>query len=80
MLKIKLARIGKKGQPQYHIVVSEDRTKSITRQVDEIGHVNPLTEPTTIKLDQKAYEAWIKKGARPTNTVRSLAKKITSNK
>lgn len=75
MLKIKLARIGKKGQPQYHIVVNEDRTKSGTRHVDEIGYYNPLSNPKEIRLDRKAYEAWIGKGARPTDTVRSLAQK-----
>lgn len=80
MLKIKLARIGKKGQPQYHIVISEDRTKSGTRHVDEIGYYNPLKNPAEIKLDRTAYEAWINKGARPTDTVRAIANKITSNK
>lgn len=75
MLKIKLARIGKKGQPQYHIVVIEDRTKSITRHVAEIGYYNPLTNPAEIRLDQTAYASWVQKGARPTDTVRSLANK-----
>ncbi len=79
MLKIKLARIGKKGQPQYHIVVSVDRTKSVTRHVDEIGYYNPLVNPADIKIDQKAYDAWVAKGARPTTTVASLAKKALKN-
>lgn len=73
MLKIKLARIGKKGQPQYHVVVMEDRTKSGTKHVDEIGYYNPLTKDKEFRLDVKAYEAWVLKGARPTDTVRSLA-------
>lgn len=75
MLKIKLARIGKKGQPQYHIVVIEDRTKSGTRHVEKIGYYNPLTADKELRLDVKAYEAWLAKGAQPTQTVRSLAHK-----
>lgn len=73
MLKIKLARIGKKGQPQYHIVVIEDKTKSGTRSVAQIGYYNPLSANKEFRLDFKAYEAWMIKGARPTDTVRSLA-------
>lgn len=75
MLKIKLARIGKKGQPQYHVVVSEDRTKSGTDHVDEIGYYNPLSNPKEFRLDQKSYDSWVSKGARPTETVRSLTLK-----
>lgn len=75
MLKIKLARIGKKGQPQYHIVVVEDKTNSGTRPSDKIGYYNPLTANKEFRLDQKAYDAWLVKGARPTDTVRSLVKR-----
>lgn len=75
MLKIKLARIGKKGQPQYHVVVIEDRTKSGTNHVAEIGYYNPLTANKEFRLDEKAYASWITKGARPTETVRSLVLK-----
>jgi len=75
MLKIKLARIGKKGQPQYHIVVVEDKTNSGTRPTDKIGYYNPLSPTKEFRLDHKSYELWIAKGARPTETVRSLVKK-----
>jgi len=75
MLKIKLARIGKKGQPQYHVVVIEDRTKSGTRHVDQIGYYNPLTANKEFRLDIKAYETWLTKGAQPTDTVRNLARR-----
>lgn len=75
MLKIKLARIGKKGQPQYHIVVVEDRTNSGTSCVEQIGYYNPLSKPKEFRLDAKAYANWVGKGARPTDTVRSLVTK-----
>lgn len=75
MLKIKLERIGKKGQPQYHVVVVEDKTNSGTRPTAEIGYYNPLSPIKEFRLDIKAYEAWVIKGARPTDTVRSLVLK-----
>lgn len=73
MLKIKLTRIGKKAQPQYHVVVVEDKTNSGTRSVEQIGYYNPLSTPKEFRLDVKKYESWMAKGARPTDTVRSLA-------
>ena len=57
MLKIKLARIGKKGQPQYHVVVVEDKTNSGTRPAQQIGYYNPLSPTKEFRLDVKAYEA-----------------------
>ena len=75
MLKIKLDRIGKKGQPQYHVVVVEDKTNSGTRPVEQIGYYNPLSPSKEFRLDVKKYEAWMVKGAQPTDTVRSLALK-----
>lgn len=75
MLKIKLDRIGKKGQPQYHIVVVEDKTNLGTRPTAQIGYYNPLSANKEFRLDQKSYDAWIVKGAQPTDTVRSLVKR-----
>jgi small subunit ribosomal protein S16 len=75
MLKIKLARIGKKGQPQYHVVVVEDKTNSGTRPTAKIGYYNPLSPTKEFRIEVKEYESWIAKGARPTETVRSLVLK-----
>lgn len=75
MLKIKLARIGKKGQPQYHVVVVEDKTNSGTRPAASIGYYNPLSPTKEFRLEAKEYASWLAKGARPTDTVRSLVLK-----
>ncbi len=77
MLKIKLDRIGKKGQPQYHVVVVEDKTNLGTRPVAEIGYYNPLTTPHEFRVDMPVYQAWIAKGARPTDTIRQLILKAS---
>ena len=73
MLKIKLARIGKKDQPQYRVVVVEDKTNTGTRPVEQIGYYNPLSPSKEFRLEVKKYESWLLKGAQPTQTVRSLA-------
>lgn len=79
MLKIKLYRVGKRDQPSYRIVVSEARSKANAGYyVEAIGHYNPMTNPTTVSLDTKAYKAWLAKGAQPTDTVRRLAEKELS--
>lgn len=73
MLKIKLQRIGKKGQPQYRIVVREDRVKQGGKSVAEIGYYNPLVKPAVFELETKEYQDWLAKGAQPTDTIRRLA-------
>lgn len=75
MLKVKLNRIGRKAQPQYRVVVAEARSNMGGNVIADVGYYNPLTEPATFNLDEKAYAEWLKKGAQPTDTVRLLAKK-----
>ena len=79
MLKIKLFRFGKKGQPRYRIVVAEARSKRGGKYIDLIGTYNPLTQPSETKLNLAKFEDWLKKGAQPTKTVRNLYLK-TKNK
>lgn len=78
MLKIKLARFGKKNQPHFRIVVNEARSKVDGQYVALLGHYSPISEPKVLTLDLKEYSKWIKKGALPTNTVANLAKKVES--
>ena len=73
--KIRLQRHGKKGQPFYHIVVSDSRSPRDGRFIEKLGTYNPLTEPAQInlKFDRALY--WYTVGAVPTDTVRSLLSK-----
>lgn len=77
MLKVKLTRIGKKGQPQYRIVVAEAKSKRDGFHLAELGYYNPGSTPAEFRLDQSAYAAWLKKGAQPTSTIRSLVTKLS---
>jgi small subunit ribosomal protein S16 len=78
MLKIKLARFGKKKQPMYRIVVNEARDKRDGRYVESIGQYAPTLSPKILDINLEAYQAWLKKGAQPTDTVASLVKRLES--
>lgn len=80
MLKIKLARFGKRKQPHYRIVINEARSKRDGMYVDVIGHYAPTQEPKLLEIDVKAYKAWVQKGAQPTDTVASLVARYESGK
>jgi len=72
MLKIKLARFGKKNQPHYRIVVNEARDKRDGSSVETLGHYAPTQTPKQLVIDVELYKKWIAKGAQPTPTVASL--------
>jgi small subunit ribosomal protein S16 len=78
MLKIKLTRVGKKGQPQYRVVVAEAKDKNSGKYTDLLGTYNPLTQPADFKIDLEKYNAWLTKGAQPTDTIRQFVKKLTT--
>ena len=74
MVKIRLRRMGAKKAPYYRIVVADCRSPRDGRCIEEIGTYNPLTEPATVNIDVEKAQAWIKNGAQPTDTVRTLLK------
>ncbi len=80
MLKIKLARFGKKNQPHYRIVVNEARDKRDGKYVALLGNYSPSYQPKVLELDIKAYEDWVAKGAQPTETVAALYQRAKSGK
>ena len=75
MVKIRLKRIGAKKAPFYRVVVADGRYPRDGRFIEEIGYYNPMTNPAEIKIDADKATAWLKNGAQPTETVRSLLKK-----
>lgn len=77
MLKIKLARFGKKHQAHYRIVVNEARDKRDGQYTALLGHYSPVV-PKKLEIDVKAFEEWVKKGAQPTETVAALFKRFQS--
>jgi len=74
-VKIRLKRIGAKKKPFYRVVVADSRFPRDGRFLEEIGTYNPLVDPAQFKIDTEVVKQWIKNGAQPTDTVKSLLKK-----
>jgi small subunit ribosomal protein S16 len=73
-VKIRLTRIGAKKQPYYRIVVTDSRSPRDGKFIEKIGTYDPKTDPSTVVLDKERAVEWIKKGAKPSNTVEKIFK------
>jgi len=72
MVKIRLARRGRKKLAMYDVVVADARSPRDGRFIEKIGTYNPLTVPATIVLnDDKAF-TWLMNGAQPSDTVKAV--------
>lgn len=72
MVKLRLRRAGKKKQPVYKIVAADSRAARSGRFIESVGAYNPLVHPMIIDLNEPRVFAWLKRGAQPTETVKSL--------
>ena len=71
-VKIRMRRMGAKRKPFYRIVVADSRAPRDGRFIEEVGYYNPVAQPKELKLDEDKIFEWLKKGAQPSYTVRSL--------
>lgn len=72
MVKIRLARRGRKKLAMYDVVVADARSPRDGRFIEKIGTYNPLTVPATVELnDDKAFK-WLMNGAQPSDTVKTV--------
>ena len=74
-VKIRLRRMGSKGNPYYRVVVADSRYPRDGRFIEEIGTYDPMANPSAVKIDADKAKAWIANGAQPTDTVKALLKK-----
>jgi small subunit ribosomal protein S16 len=72
LVRIRLRRVGAKGQPSYRVVVADSRSPRDGRFIEIIGHYNPRVEPSEIVINKEKALAWIAKGAQPSDSVYSL--------
>jgi len=70
--KIRLKRMGRKKRPFYRIVIADSRSPRDGRFIKSIGYYNPTQEPIELKIDEEKAIKWLKNGAIPTETVKSL--------
>lgn len=74
MVRIRLRRVGAKGQPSYRIVAADKEAPRDGRFLEVLGFYNPRTEPATIQLDEERIFDWISKGAQPSESVERVLK------
>jgi len=78
MLAIRLRRMGSSKKPFFRVVVVEARSARDTRFVENVGTYNPRTKPARVELDKERVQYWTGKGAKPSDSVRTLlAKHLT---
>src|SRR5262245_41852106 len=71
-LVIRLARAGTKKRPVYHVVVADNRAPRDGRFIERLGYFNPLLpkeKTERLKLDLDKVQAWMRKGAQPSDRV-----------
>jgi small subunit ribosomal protein S16 len=75
-VRIRLKRTGKKKAPSYRVVVAESSSPRDGRIIENIGWYNPRVEPSAININEEKALGWLKNGARPTESVESLLKRV----
>ena len=74
MVVIRLRRAGSKKRPFFRVVVTDSRAARDSSFVEILGHYNPRTKPALVQVSQERVDFWIKQGAQPSDTVRTLIK------
>lgn len=78
MLAIRLRRTGATKRPYYRVVVTDSRAWRDGRFVEVLGHYDPRKDPAVVKIDAERAKYWLERGAKPSETVRSLLKRKAS--
>ena len=76
MVRIRLRREGSLNNPYYKVVVANQRSPRDGKFIEIIGNYDPKKEGVNAKVDLDRADYWISKGAQPSDTVRSIIKKI----
>jgi len=72
VVKLRLRRAGKKKYPIYKIVAADTRSPRDGRFIETVGQYNPNINPILLTVKEERVFYWLRKGAQPTDTVRSL--------
>ena len=72
MVTIRLRRAGSTKRPFFRVVVTDSRAARDSSFVEILGHYNPRSKPAVVDVDKERVDFWLKKGARPSDTVRTL--------
>ncbi len=76
MLSIRLRRAGAKGRAFFRVVVTESKSARDGRFVEMLGQYDPRAQPATVNIKRDRLAYWIEKGAKPSDTVRTLVARM----
>lgn len=71
-VRIRLKRMGSKRAPRYRIVATDARVRRDGREIENIGWINPTTDPATVHVDAEKALKWLNDGAQPSDTARAI--------
>lgn len=74
-VRIRLKRVGTKKKPCSRIVVCDARSPRDGRFIEQIGYYDQIADPAVIKVNKERALYWLKVGAQPSETVRSIFKR-----
>ncbi|MCK4463929.1 MAG: 30S ribosomal protein S16 [Candidatus Omnitrophica bacterium] len=77
---LRLKRMGTNKKPFWRIVAADKRSPRDGRFIEELGYYDPKKNPSDIKIKKERALYWLKNGAKPSETVRSLLKKVKIEK
>ncbi|MEX1047219.1 MAG: 30S ribosomal protein S16 [Actinomycetota bacterium] len=75
MVRIRLRRMGKKKQPHFRVVVTDQRSPRDGRFIENIGKYHPREDPSLIEIDEERALKWLRVGAQPSQSVQNLLRK-----
>ena len=75
VVRIRLQWLGQIGKPFYRIAVMDSRRSRDSRIIEKLGHYDPLSPENKIVINRERLEYWMKCGAQPSDTVKSIVKK-----
>ena len=78
MLSIRLRRMGSTKKPYFRVVLQEARSARESSFIENLGTYNPRSKPAKVELEKARIEHWLSKGARPSDSVRTLLAKHLS--
>lgn len=75
-IKIRLTRHGRKKKPFYRVVAANSEAPRDGKFLEILGTYDPLKDPAELKVDSSKVDKWLSLGAKPSDTMRSLLKKV----
>jgi small subunit ribosomal protein S16 len=78
MVVIRMMRVGSTKKPYFRVVVTEARTARESSFVENVGTYNPRAKPAQVQINKERVEHWLKKGAKPSDSVRTLLRRHLS--